>query len=179
MPIGRSRICRRLETRIDASTRSASAIGWDGIASICRSLIDFRILAVPIARKEGSPNAYGRWTRTARRVVAAQDGRPGATMASETSQPHSPDHIRCTPAARIIDFFVRGRGVESRPAGFEASKRRMTPKYRQRRKPFRNRSIRKYAAIPWSKKANRFHCSIGRKRRHLPCKSADWPQWNA
>src|SRR3954453_17532587 len=89
------------------------------------SLIDVRILAAPVARKEGSPNAYGRWTRTARRVVAAQDGRPGATVARETSQPHSPDHISCPPAAPIIDFFA-GRGVESRPAGFEASKRRMT-----------------------------------------------------
>jgi hypothetical protein len=47
------------------------------------------------------------------------------------------------------------------------------PKHRQRTKPFRNRSIRKYASIPWFEKANRFHCALGRKRRHLPCKSTD------
>jgi hypothetical protein len=46
-------------------------------------------------------------------------------MASETSQPLSPDHIRCTPAARIIDFLLAAR-VESRPAAFEASKPHVT-----------------------------------------------------
>ncbi len=46
----------------------------------------------------------------------------------------------------------------------------------QRTKPLCDRSLRKYASIPGVEKANRFHCPGGRKRRHLSCKSADWPR---
>ena len=70
-------------------------------------------LGAPVARKEGSPKRTRTVDRTARRVVTALDGRPGATMASETSQPRSPDYIRCTPAARIIFFALGERDLET------------------------------------------------------------------
>ena len=81
-------------------------------------------------------------------------------VATSVRQPQQIDHScgHCTVVAHM-----------PRISGAERSSRQ------QRRKAVPDWPGRKYASTPRPEKANRFHCSRGRKRRHFPLKQADRP----